>query len=94
MRVYAAVCGRGLGCGRAGCRVAIAIGLVFIRSGFEAILTLIEARRSSLLTKLTNSYLDFSAQQYFTPKTQSSTPSTPQTSHAGSIVAVTPSTTP
>lgn len=92
--MYAEVCGRGLGCGQAGCRVAIAIGLVFIRSGFEAVLALIKARRSSPLAKLTNSYLDFNARQYFTPKTQSSTPSTPQTSHASSIIAATPSTTP
>jgi len=67
--VYAEVCGRGLGCGRAGCRVAIAIGLVFIRSDFEALLALVKARRSSLLAKLTNSYLDFNARQYFIPKT-------------------------
>ena len=92
--MYAEVCGRGLGSGRAGCRVAITIGLVFIRSGFEAVLALIKARRSSLLAKLTNSYLDFNARQCFTPKTQSSTPSTPQTFHASSIIAATPSTTP
>lgn len=66
--MYAEVCGRGPGCGRAGCRVVIAIGLVFIRSGFEAVLALIKARRFSLLAKLTNSYLDFNARQYFTPK--------------------------